>query len=251
MNKCKVCGGPCEDVGGGKFQCEFCGATFSASDFAPKSSAGRGGRPESTGGSDLGADIFEKNVNGVLELTMSTGRASGYLIGANGYAVTNSHAVALNNGKSCGQCQVKIAGETVSATVVAMGTQDNRLHCTNSDLALIRLSRVPAYATPLKFADYHKVRTGERVFVIGNSLGEGLCITSGIVSDKDRDGQLMYDCPTNPGNSGGPVFNSDGQVIGTHVRGTLNQSGGKAQGMNYAIPSSAVEEFLSRAGFRR
>lgn len=249
MNRCKLCGGTCSEIGGGKYQCDYCGAAFSESDFR-SSGAGRG-KAESVGGVDLGADIFEKNVNGVLELTMSEGRASGYLISESGYAITNSHAVALSNGKSCGKCQVKVAGETVSATVVAMGTQDNSRHCTNDDLALLRLARVPASATPLLFADYGKVRTGERVFVIGNSLGEGLCITSGIVSDKDRDGQLMYDCPTNPGNSGGPVFNSEGQVIGTHVRGTLNRSGGKAQGMNCAIPASAVQDFLSRAGYRR
>lgn len=249
MKKCKVCGGSCSEIGGGKYQCDFCGETFSADDFESRPKAGNAGtRPQSTADSDLGADIFEKNVNGVLEISMSTGNASGYLISASGYGITNSHAVALDNGKSCGQCKVKVAGETVSATVVAMGTQRNDMHCTNDDLALIRLARVPAYATPLTFGDYNRVRTGERIFVIGNSLGEGTCITSGIVSDKDRGGQLMYDCPTNPGNSGGPVFNSEGQVIGTHVAGR-SPNGVKVQGMNYAIPVSAVEAFLRRAGF--
>lgn len=249
MKKCKLCGGSCSEIGGGKYQCDFCGATFSESDFASRPKAGQSVK-ESAGGSDLGADIYEKNVNGVLEISMSCGRASGYLISKSGYGITNSHAVALDNGKSCGQCKVKVAGETVSATVVAMGTQNNNMHCSNDDLALIKLARVPLNATPLSFGDYNRVRTGERIFVIGNSLGEGTCITSGIVSDKDRGGQLMYDCPTNPGNSGGPVFNADGQVIGTHVAGK-SPNGVKVQGMNYAIPVSAVESFLSRAGYRR
>lgn len=173
---------------------------------------------------------------------MSCGRASGYLISSNGYAITNSHAVSLENGKSCGQCTVKIADESISAKVVAMGTEDNSKHCSNLDLALIKLSRVPDKATPVKFGEYEKIRTGERIFIIGNSLGEGTCITSGIVSDKNRHGQLMYDCPTNPGNSGGPVFNSDGLVIGTHVAGKKD----KVQGMNYAIPCNAVIEFLNK-----
>lgn len=246
MNKCKLCGGTCSEVGGGRYQCDFCGAMFSASDFASSRSSGKGAK-ESVGGTNLGADIYERNVNGVLEITMVEGRASGYLISQSGYAVTNAHAVALENGRSCGQCKVKVAGETVSATVVAMGTERNDMHCSNSDLALIRLSRVPINATPLSFGDYNKVRTGEQIFVIGNSWGEGTCITSGIVSDKNRNGQLMYDCATNPGNSGGPVFNSEGRVIGTHVRGSV-RNGVKAQGMNCAIPATEVENFLSRVG---
>lgn len=247
MSTCKMCGGNGISIGGGKFKCDCCGNIFS--DEASPSRNKQAYASQSTKDSDMGADIFEKNVNGVLEISMSCGRASGYLISNDGYAITNSHAVCLNNGSSCGQCTVKVAGESVSARVVAMGTEDNSQHCTNKDLALIKLSRVPFGASALKLGDYSKVRTGERVFVIGNSLGAGTCITSGIVSDKNRNGQLMYDCATNPGNSGGPVFNADGVVIGTHVAGT-SPNGAKVQGMNIAIPSSAVVEFLQRSGRR-
>ena len=248
MSRCKVCGGNCISIGGGQYQCDCCGSVFAESEVSSTRTK-QSYNPQGTKDSDMGAVIFEKNVNGVLEISMSCGRASGYLISSDGFAITNSHAVSLDNGKSCGQCSVRVAGESVSARVVAMGTEENSKHCTNNDLALIKLSRVPFGATPLKFGDYSKVRTGERVFVIGNSLGEGTCITSGIVSDKDRNGQLMYDCATNPGNSGGPVFNADGVVIGTHVAGT-SPNGVKVQGMNIAIPSSAVMEFLQRSGMR-
>lgn len=246
MKSCKMCGGSCFSIGNGRYKCDCCGSIFSEDDFKQKS-AQSVKITETTKDSELGADIFERSVNGVMEITMACGRASGYLISASGYALTNSHAVALENGKSCGQCTVKIAGEAISAKVVAMGTEDNSKHCSNLDLALLKLTRVPQKATPLKFGDYKKVRTGERIFVIGNSLGYGTCITSGIVSDKNRGGQLMYDCPTNPGNSGGPVFNSDGLVIGTHVAG-LSPDGVKVQGMNFAIPCSAVLEFLFKCG---
>ena len=248
MSKCRMCGGNGISIGGGKYQCDCCGSIFEESEVNTVR-AKQSYTSQSTKDSDMGADIFEKNVNGVLEISMSCGRASGYLISNDGYAITNSHAVCLNNGSSCGQCTVKVAGESVSARVVAMGTEDNSQHCTNKDLALIKLSRVPFGASALKLGDYSKVRTGERVFVIGNSLGAGTCITSGIVSDKNRNGQLMYDCATNPGNSGGPVFNADGVVIGTHVAGT-SPNGAKVQGMNIAIPSSAVVEFLQRSGRR-
>lgn len=242
MFKCKHCGGICNSVGNGKYECQFCGTVFSNEDFAPAK------KKESlpvAQSSDNGADVFEKCVKGVCEISTSVGRGSGYLVSAEGYVITNSHVVCLANGKSCGQCSVKIAEETVPAQVVAMGTESNSQHCTNSDLAILKLSRVPFRATPLRFGDYQTVRTGESIYVIGNSLGYGTCITGGIVSDKNRNGQLMYDCATNPGNSGGPVFNSEGRVIGTHVAGT-NPNGIKVQGMNYAIPATAAIEFLKR-----
>ncbi|MBR0348325.1 MAG: trypsin-like peptidase domain-containing protein, partial [Clostridia bacterium] len=108
--------------------------------------------------------------------------------------------------------------------------------CSNKDIAVIRLTKMPGRATPLRFGDSSKVRTGERIYIIGNSLGEGTCITSGIISDNDRNGQFMYDSATNGGNSGGPVFDEDGHVIATHVRGKLDGRGIKVQGMNGGIP---------------
>lgn len=245
MKKCKLCGGNCVDIGNGKYQCDCCGNMFSEEDFTQKKREAT--RSESVQRGDVGAEIFDKNVNGVLEISMSCGSASGYLITDDGYAITNSHAVSLDNGKSCGQCKVKVAGEAVAAKVIAMGTEDNAKHCSNDDLALIKLSHIPFGATPLRLGDFDSVRTGERIFVIGNSLGAGTCITGGIISDKNRHGQLMYDCPTNPGNSGGPVFNSEGKVIGTHVAGT-SPNGIKVQGMNIAIPCSAVKAFLDKCG---
>ena len=240
--KCKKCGGICSKEGNGKYECPFCGSVFTEEDFEPKRKNVSSSAMETEKG-DVGVKVFDRNVNGVLEISTQIGRGSGYLISDDGYAITNSHVVSLDTGKSCVRCSVKVAGETVSAVVVAMGTENNSMHCSNSDLALIKLSYVPSTAIPLRFGKSYNVRTGERIFVIGNSLGFGTCITSGIVSDNDRNGQLMYDCPTNPGNSGGPVFNSDGLVIGTHVAGT-SPKGVKVQGMNIAIPASAVIQFL-------
>lgn len=245
MKKCNVCGGICLPKGNGTYQCDCCGAVLTEDDFAATSSKSKGGRAESAGG-DVGADIFEKNVNAVLEISTRLGSGSGYLV-SGGYGITNSHVVCLQDGSSCGTCSVKVAGETVSARVVAMGTEDNSMHATVHDLALIKLDRTPVRSTAVRFGDSDKVRTGERVFVIGNSLGYGTCITSGIVSDNNRNGRLMYDSATNPGNSGGPVFDADGKVIGTHVAGT-SPNGVKAQGMNYAIPARAVLDFLRRNG---
>lgn len=240
--KCKYCGGTCYEKSNGEYECNFCGATFDKEDFM--STREIKVNSETKKNTDNGVEVFDKNINGVLEITMTQGSGSGYLISSDGYGITNSHVVALENGKSCGQCYVKVANETVQATVIAMGTEDKSKHCSNLDLALIKLSHVPQKATPLQFAT-SIVHTGERIFVIGNSLGAGTCITSGIISDNNRNGQLMYDCPTNPGNSGGPVFNADGYIIGTHVAG-VRPNEVKVQGMNIAIPASAVIDFIEQ-----
>lgn len=236
--RCSCCG---EEVGSVSV-CPICGSEVFAKEIAV-SSAGAVREAH-----DDGVDVFEKNVNGVFEISSSTARGSGYLLSSDGLGITNSHVVSLEDGKSCKNCTVKVAGEQVSAKVLAMGTEKNSEHATNLDLALIKLDCVPYKATPVRLGDSDKVRTGERIFVIGNSLGHGTCITSGIISDNDREGQFMYDCATNPGNSGGPVFNAEGLVVGTHVRGTLTRGGAKAQGMNCAIPCNEVKKFLRRNG---
>lgn len=281
MKECKVCGSVCRDLGGGRYKCSCCGSVFSADDFinvkeraeieAAKVRAAEEVKAKAemeaarikadlekakikaaVSKGDSGADLFEKNINGVLEIRWQTGggicSGSGFLINRNGYAVTNAHVVLKSDGNSCGSCTVKLAGETVSASVVAMGTTKKSDYCSVKDLAIIKLSRIPSKAKVLQFADYSKVRTGEKVFVIGNSLGQGTCITSGIVSDRMRDGEIMTDCPINGGNSGGPIFNTSGEVIGTIVASGNRFDGSDAEGMNYAIPSSVVTEFVKKSG---
>jgi serine protease Do len=111
------------------------------------------------------------------------------------------------------------------------------------DLALVELERVPRGAMVIGIDDFSRVRIGESIYVVGNSLGHGTCITSGIVSDRKRmvDGQMlmMTDSAVNGGNSGGPVFNTAGNVIGLIVSGIDN-----AEGMNFAIPSDDVLDFV-------
>lgn len=243
MKKCKLCGGSCESIGGGKYQCDCCG-NISEEDFAAEAK-----KSIVTPLNDNGADLFENNVNGVLEISRRTENGicsgSGFLINSMGYAITNAHVVSRDDGKSCGTCTVKIADETHNARVVAMGTENASRHCSVDDLAIVKLDRVPGKAKVLQFENYGNVRTGEKVFVIGNSLGQGTCITSGIVSDRLRGGELMTDCPINGGNSGGPIFNDKGLIIGAIVAGITN-----AEGMNFAIPSSVVMEFLIKNGVR-
>ena len=275
MKVCKLCGSDCRDLGNGRYKCSGCGNVFSESDFisvkekaeieAAKARAAEEVRAnaaleaerikaaleeaklkaEASNDGD-GADLFDNSVNGVCEISTPTSRGSGFLIGRAGYVVTNAHVIAKNDGSSCQSCTVKLAQKLVSANVVAMGTTNKSEHCSIKDLALLKLASVPNGAKILTFGDYAKVRIGEKVFVIGNSLGQGTCITSGIVSDKMRQGRLMTDCPINGGNSGGPIFNAKGLVIGAMVASALNYDGTATEGMNYAIPSNVVIEFVKK-----
>ena len=195
---------------------------------------------------DHGVDVFDMNIKAVLEITWSDERCthsgSGFLVSRDGYAITNTHVVTYENGRSCERVNVKICGQNVKADVIKLG--DN-LHGSGNgvDLALIKLNQVPQDAVTVTFENFNNVRNGERVFVIGNSLGYGTCITSGIVSDRSRtvDGErlLMTDCAVNGGNSGGPIFNEFGRVIGAIVSGIAG-----AEGMNFAIPADTVIGFM-------
>jgi S1-C subfamily serine protease len=253
LELCRQCGADLKKDGVG-YKCTCCGAKYeSLSELHPErevSPASCGGEYTNIQQFGSGVDVFDMNIKSVLEITWndesSTHSGSGFLVSAGGYAVTNAHVVTYENGKSCGKVNVKLGGESLTASVIKLG--DNK-HGSGkgTDLAVIKLDRMPAGASVVSFGDFNYVRNGERVFVIGNSLGYGTCITSGIVSDRARNvgGKtlIMTDCPVNSGNSGGPMVNERGLVIGAIVSGMAG-----AEGMNFAIPSNTVLEFLKKSG---
>ncbi len=238
--RCMFCGGEMRQEADGKYRCEFCG----------REAAGEEKRSFVTPRADEGVNVFDKNSKGVLEISCRfdscAGAGSGFLIDERGYAITNTHVV-THNAKPCESMTVKIAGQKVPAAVLMLG-DDKGGNGDGVDLALIKLGTVPRDAHPVRLGDFSKVRNGEQVFVIGNPLGDGMCITGGIVSDRERvlGGKtlLMTDCAVNGGNSGGPIFNGKGEVIGAIVSSRLNRDGSATEGMNYAIPSYIVQEFL-------
>lgn len=245
MKKCNTCGGTTLFLGNDTYRCLYCGNEYNVRNSTPIN-AGKT-TTLNVEQKDNGVDVFEMNVDGVLETKWSDERCtysgSGFLISEDGYALTNTHVVTHKDGRSCGMLNVRIKGQQVRASVVQLG--DNKHGSGNGiDLALIKLDRLPHNSKPLTFENFDNVRIGERVFVIGNSLGYGTCITSGIVSDKCREVNgkmlLMTDCAVNGGNSGGPVFNDKGNVIGVIVSGITG-----AKGMNFAIPSKDAISFIN------
>jgi len=257
---CRQCGGDLKADANG-YKCTSCGVRYESldelhperrayqnnfnSNMAPNQPFAGAGYPGYEQ-YDHGVDVFDTNIKAVLEITWTDERythsGSGFLVSRDGYAITNTHVVTYENGKSCERVNVKICDQNVKADVIKLG--DN-LHGSGNgvDLALIKLNQVPSAAVTVTFDDFNNVRNGERVFVIGNSLGYGTCITSGIVSDRSRNVEgerlLMTDCAVNSGNSGGPMFNEKGKVIGAIVSGITG-----AEGMNFAIPADTVIKFM-------
>ena len=127
-----------------------------------------------------------------------------------------------------------------------------------NDIAVLKLSQSPSTQIPdLNFGDSSKVRPGDKVFTIGypasSILGKNQKITDGIVSSitgiEDDPTMFQITVPIQPGNSGGPLFNESGEVIGiTTASLSLNairSLGAVPQNVNYAIKSSFVNNLLT------
>jgi serine protease Do len=165
-----------------------------------------------------------------------TGQGSGFFITADGYAVTNNHVV-----QKAENVQITTDdGKTYSAKVI--GT-DRR-----TDLALIKVdgSDFPY----VKLAD-HTPRIGDWVIAVGNPFGLGGTVTAGIVSARGRDigagpydDFIQIDAPINKGNSGGPTFDVDGNVIGVNTA-IFSPSGGSV-GIAFAIPAETVKSVVAQ-----
>ncbi|MBS0536856.1 MAG: Do family serine endopeptidase [Proteobacteria bacterium] len=165
-----------------------------------------------------------------------TGQGSGFFISADGYAVTNNHVV-----EKAESVEVKTDdGKTYKAKVI--GTDPR------TDLALIK---VDGASFPfVKLAD-KAPRIGDWVLAVGNPFGLGGTVTAGIVSARGRDiGASAYDdfiqidAPVNKGNSGGPSFDTEGNVIGVNTA-IYSPSGGSV-GIAFDIPADTVKTVITQ-----
>src|ERR1700690_4005346 len=165
-----------------------------------------------------------------------TGQGSGFFISGDGYAVTNNHVV-----DKAESVQVTADdGKTHTAKVI--GTDPR------TDLALIKVEGGPF--PYVKLSD-KSPRIGDWVLAVGNPFGLGGTVTAGIVSARGRDiGASAYDdfiqidAPVNKGNSGGPTFDTEGNVIGVNTA-IFSPSGGSV-GIAFAIPAETVTSVISQ-----
>jgi serine protease Do len=165
-----------------------------------------------------------------------TGQGSGFFISADGYAVTNNHVV-----QNAENVQVTTDdGKTFKAKVI--GTDPR------TDLALIK---VDGSTFPYVKLSDTAPRVGDWVLAVGNPFGLGGTVTAGIVSARGRDigdgpydDFIQIDAPVNKGNSGGPTFDVDGNVIGVNTA-IFSPSGGSV-GIAFAIPAETVKSVIGQ-----
>ncbi len=166
-----------------------------------------------------------------------TGQGSGFFISADGYAVTNNHVV--DRAKT-----VEVTaddGKTYTAKVIGTDAK--------TDLALIKIDGRSDFPF-VNFAD-DAPRVGDWVLAVGNPFGLGGTVTAGIVSARGRDigagpydDFIQIDAPVNKGNSGGPSFDVNGNVIGVNTA-IFSPSGGSV-GIGFAIPADTVKAVITQ-----
>jgi len=157
---------------------------------------------------------------------------SGFIIDASGLVVTNNHVIADADEVSV----VLNDGTALKAEVLGRDTK--------TDLALLKVQATKPLKA-VKFGDSDKLRLGEWVIAIGNPFSLGGTVTAGIVSARNRDinsgpydNYIQTDAAINRGNSGGPLFNLNGEVIGVNTA-IISPSGGSI-GIGFAVPSKTV-----------
>lgn len=168
-----------------------------------------------------------------------TSQGSGFIISEDGYIVTNNHVV--DDGAAF--TIVLNDGAEVDAKLVG---KDSR-----TDLAVLKIdNKENRKFTYVSFADDSKVRVGDWVVAVGNPFGLGGTVTAGIISARGRDigsgpydDYLQIDAAVNRGNSGGPAFNLDGQVVGINTA-IFSPSGGNV-GIAFAIPASVAKDVVA------
>jgi serine protease Do len=162
---------------------------------------------------------------------------SGFIIDSDGYVVTNSHVV--ERGEEI--FVILMDGTRLAATIVGGDAK--------SDLALLKVDAGMALPA-LEFGDSTAMRVGSPVIALGNPFGLGHSATVGILSAKGRsigsgpyDDFLQIDAPINQGNSGGPLFNVNGEVIGVNTA-IFSPSGGNV-GIGFAIPATLAADIVA------
>jgi len=168
----------------------------------------------------------------------ATSLGSGFIIDVEGYVVTNNHVIE-------GADEITVIlhnGKRYKATIVG---RDKK-----TDMALLKID-AEEKLTAVSFGDSAKARVGDWVIAIGNPLGLGGTVTAGIISARGRDirsgpydDYIQTDAPINRGNSGGPLFDIEGKVIGINTA-ILSPSGGSI-GIGFSIPSNMAKNVLGQ-----
>jgi len=235
-------------------------ATYAALDdggttaVAPSSSSGTA-QTVKDGALTIG-QIYDRTNASVVEITVTTqapadgpmgsgtaqAQGSGFVYDSSGHVITNAHVV-----DGAESAKVRFAdGKTYDATVVGVDA--------STDLAVLKVEAPSSALHPLELADSSQAAVGDVVVAIGSPFGLENSVTTGIVSALGRSmkapngytitGSIQTDAAINHGNSGGPLLDLDGKVVGVNAQ-IESESGGN-DGVGFAIPSSTVKSIVAQ-----
>ena len=186
---------------------------------------------------DFFNDFMDKNGQGNDEPQRSEALGSGFVISEDGYIVTNNHVI-----EGADDIEIEFfGGQHMKAKLVGTDLK--------TDIALLKVES----DEPLPFVgfgDSDKMRVGDWVMAMGNPLGQGFSVSAGIVSARGRelsgtyDDFIQTDAAINKGNSGGPLFNMDGDVIGVNTA-ILSPTGGSI-GIGFSMGSNVVSKVVAQ-----
>ena len=196
------------------------------------------------------AKIYQQFAHTVVLIVTENGMGSGVLIDRNGMILTNWHVV--GNNKQVGIVfKPKVEGQQPQKADIRRG-QVVRVDQV-ADLALVKVSEVPAGVEPMPLGEMSEVAVGNDVHAIGHPTGEAWTYTKGFVSQVRNDykwsgGQqqvahqanvIQTQTPINPGNSGGPLISSEGRLVG------INSFKSSGEGLNFAVAVNEVGRFMA------
>jgi putative serine protease PepD len=199
-------------------------------------------QPASSSGNLSVQSIYQLANKGVVEIAAGQGQGSGFVYDGDGHIVTNQHVV-----EGAASVSVKFwNGKTYDAQVV--GTDPS------TDLAVLKVNAPASELFPLSLGDSSKLAVGDAVVAIGSPFGLEGTVTSGIVSALHRemtspnhfaiDNSIQTDAAINHGNSGGPLLNAQGKVVG--VNSQIESNSGGNEGVGFAIPSNTVSSIAAQ-----
>lgn len=179
-------------------------------------------------------DVYRTASPAVVTIATGRGSGSGSIVSPEGLILTNEHVIRSARG---GQVSVSMTtGKRYTGQVIAT---DRR-----NDLALVRLTTSDRFPT-IRLSGAQGIQVGQRVFAIGSPFGLSGTLTTGILSRIDQDGDLQTDAALNPGNSGGPLLNSRGELIGVN-KAILSSDGRSNTGIGFATSAVAARDFIQQ-----
>jgi|TARA_Y100000310_G_scaffold21744_1_gene20981 S1-C subfamily serine protease len=176
--------------------------------------------------------IVEDSISSVVTIRTDVGQGTGFIIVDNGYIVTNAHVLA-------GGSEIQVLTyeqDVINANFIGYNSE--------LDIALIK---IPGDYNELILGDSDDLQIGEKVIAIGNPLGLQFSVSQGIISAIHREGinkidaYIQTDAALNPGNSGGPLINEEGKVIGIN-----NFKIGSSESLGFALESNYIKTTVNR-----